>query len=248
MTYLLVHGGGTTARFWDRILPFLDQPVFAVDLPGRNGKPGDLATLTVEAEEASVVADVEAAGLQDPIILVAHSSGGLVVPGVVARLKGRVAHVVLNGALIPPEGGCALDCMRPRHREGLSAAWEQARQAGTVITLPGPPANPESFRLAYGGEPLDDAALAYMTDPVRCVQDALNHYFLPVRWSAAADVPVTYILNEKDRPVPVELQEEMITRLPHPATVIRLDTGHLPAVTEPRRFAEVLAGISRMYG
>ena len=27
------------------------------------------------------------------------------------------------------------------------------------VTLPGAPANPESFRSAYGGEPLDDATL-----------------------------------------------------------------------------------------
>ena len=80
MTYVLVHGGGTTARFWDRLLPWLDRPALAVDLPGRNGKPADLASITVDDEVASVIADIEAAAPQAPIILVAHSSGGLVVP------------------------------------------------------------------------------------------------------------------------------------------------------------------------
>ena len=50
MTYLLIHGGGSTARFWDRLLPYLDRPALAVDLPGRNGKPADFATLTVADE------------------------------------------------------------------------------------------------------------------------------------------------------------------------------------------------------
>src|SRR5215471_6653563 len=89
-TYLLVHGGGTTAGFWDRLRAVLDGPSLAVDLPGRGAHPADLATVSVEAEVASVVADVEAAGLDTPIDLVAHSSGGLVVPGVVAALGGRV--------------------------------------------------------------------------------------------------------------------------------------------------------------
>ena len=62
MTWLLIHGGGATARFWDRLVPLLDGPSLAVDLPGRGGKPADLATLTVDEEVASVVADVEAAG------------------------------------------------------------------------------------------------------------------------------------------------------------------------------------------
>jgi pimeloyl-ACP methyl ester carboxylesterase len=138
VTYLLIHGGGSTARFWDRLLPFLDgRPVLAVDLPGRNGKPTDFATLGVDEEVASVLADVDGADVQDPIVVVAHSSGGLVVPGVVSGLGARVEHVVLSAALVPTEGGCGIDCMKPRHREGLVASVEQARRDGTVITLPG---------------------------------------------------------------------------------------------------------------
>ncbi|MEY2463856.1 MAG: hypothetical protein QOH64_1994 [Acidimicrobiaceae bacterium] len=241
MTYLLVHGGGSTARFWDRLLPYLDRRVLAIDLPGRNGKPADLVTLTVDDEVASVVSDVDAAGIDEPIVIVAHSSGGLVVPGVVAGLGGRVAHVVLNAALVPPEGGCGLDCMKPHHREGLVLAAGQARLDGTRLTLPGPPADPEAFRNTYGGDPLDDDALSFVVDPVRSVEDTVHHYFQPVRWSVAADVPVTYVLNERDRPIPVAMQEEMIARLPRPPEVVRLDGGHVPAVTDPEHFARLIS-------
>ena len=226
------------------MLPHIDRRALAVDLPGRNGKPADLATLTVDDEVASVVADVEAAHITDPIIVVAHSSGGLVVPGVVANLGDRVAHVVLSAALVPTEGGCGIDCMKPRHREGLVASVEQARRDGTVITLPGAPVDPEPFRNAYGGDPLDDDTLAFVVDPVRCVPDTVHHYFQPIRWSAAEAVPVTYLLNTRDRPVPSETQERMVTHLPRPPRVVRLDTGHLPAVTNAAEFAELLESAS----
>jgi pimeloyl-ACP methyl ester carboxylesterase len=177
--YVLVHGGGTTARFWDRLLPHLDGPALAVDLPGRNEKAADLATITVDEEVASVITDVRRASIDAPIILVAHSSGGLVVPGVVAALGDRIRHVVLSAALIPPEGGTGLDCMQPRHAEGLRGAAEAARQDGTAITLPAP-TDPESMRRTFGGDPLDDDTLAYVFDPVRSVEDTVNHYFQPV--------------------------------------------------------------------
>jgi pimeloyl-ACP methyl ester carboxylesterase len=241
VTYVLIHGGGSTGRFWDRLLAYLDRPAFPVDLPGRNGKPADFATLTVDEEAASVVADVGAAQLTDPLVVVAHSSGGLIVPAVVGALRERVAGIVLSAALIPAEGGCGIDCMKPRHREGLVASVEQSRRDGTTITLPGAPADPEPFRTAYGGDPLDDETLAYVVDPVRCVADTVNHYFQPVHWSTIVGTPVTYLLNTRDRPIPSPTQEQMVTHLSTAPKIVRLDTGHVPAVTEPERFARLLA-------
>jgi len=242
MAHVLVHGGGSTARYWDRVTPLIDGAVLAVDLPGRNGKPADLATLTVEQEVDSVVADICAAGLDEPIVLVAHSSGGLVAPGVIAALGDRIERVVLNAALVPPEGGCGLDCLKPNQREGLKLAVEDAARNGTAITLPGPPADPEGFRPAYGGDPLDDDDLAFVVDPLRCVPDTVHHYFQPIHWSRAASVPVTYILNERDRPIPPVTQEQMIGWLPQAATVVRMNGGHLPAVTDPAAFVAAVHG------
>jgi len=239
-TTVLVHGGGSTGRFWDRLVPLLDGPSLAVDLPGRSGKGGDLPTLTVDDEVASVVGDIRDADVTGPIALVAHSSGGLVVPGVLDALRDQVTHVVLNAASVPPEGGCGLDCMQPRHREGLEWALAEADRTGRPLLTLGPPADPESFRRTYGGPPLSDEDLAFVVDPVRCVIDTMNHYLQPIRWSAAPPVPVTYIATTLDRPVPIDLQRTMAARLPGEPTVIEIDTGHIPAVVCPTEFAALL--------
>ncbi len=233
-----------TARFWDRIVPLLDRPWIAIDLPGRAQKPANLPTLTVDQEVASVVADIDDAQIKGPITLVAHSSGGLVVPGVVAALGDQTSSIVLNAALVPDEGGCGADCMKERHRDGLLMALAAAEQNGQFITLPGPPSDPESFRNSYGGDPLDDEILSFMVDPVRCVEDTVNHYFQPIYWSIVAGIPITYVLNERDRPIPTATQEVMAARLPKPSDVLRVDSGHLLPVTDPERFVEILKSVS----
>jgi len=244
VTVVLIHGGGATSGFWDRLLPYLDHEPLAVDLPGRRSRPADLARLTVDAEVASVVDDIEAGVDGGSITLVAHSSGSLVVPGVTAALGGRVRAIVLNAALVPVEGGCGIDCMQERHRDGLRLAVDSAARDGRTITLP-PPADPEASRRAYGGDPLDDATLAFVLDPARSVEDTVHHYFQPVHWSATAGVPITYVLNESDRPIRPEMQEVMVQRLPPPVEVIRLDSGHLLPVTSPVVFAEIVNRVAR---
>ena len=112
-----------------------------------------------------------------------------------------------------------------------------------MIVLPSR-ADPEASRRAYGGDPLDDVTLAFVLDPARSVEDTVHHYFQPVHWSAAAGVPITYVVNERDRPIRPEMQEVMVERLPPPVEVIRLDSGHLLPVTSPATFAEIVAGIA----
>ena len=114
-----------------------------------------------------------------------------------------------------------------------------AEKDGRTITLP-PPSDPEALRHSYGGDPLTDDTLAFVTDPARSVEDTVQHYFQPVHWSTVAGIPITYVLNERDRPIRPEMQEVMVTRLPPPVEVIRLDSGHLLPVTSPAVFAEIV--------
>jgi pimeloyl-ACP methyl ester carboxylesterase len=238
--YLLIHGGGTTGRFWDKLLCELPGPALAPDLPGRGLHPRPIAELSVAGGSASVLEDVGAWDVDDDLVVVAHSSGGLFTPGVVDGLRDRVRAVVLNAASVPSEGGGGIECMKPRHREGLELAMNIARDTGRPIDTGQPKTDPETYRTAYGGRPLTDDECAFVADPVRSVPDSVDVYFQPVYWSLV-DVPITYLVNEHDRPTPQELQLEMAGRLPTPPAIHHLDSGHVPAVTTPDDFASAIA-------
>jgi len=217
---------------------YLRRPALAIDLPGRAGKPADPMTLTIDDCVASVVTDVHAANLDD-VVLVAHSSGGLIAPGIATALGEQVRAIVLDAANVTGDGGTGLDAMKASHRDRVVEAMTAARRDGWVLRTPGPePA--EKVRSAYGGADLDDDQIAFVTDPVRCVKDSMNIYFQPVRWATVPDVPITYIRHTRDRPTPPALQDANIERLGRPARVVELDCGHIPAVTNPQELAALL--------
>ena len=240
LSFVLIHGGASSSRFWDLLVPFLELPVFALDMPGRAGKPADLMTLTVDQCVSSMVADIECAGLGD-VVLVAHSSGGLFTPAIAHALSPRVRRIVLSAGCVPTEGGLGLEAMKPSYARRNEAAMGAARREGRTITTPGPPVDPEVLRHAYGVE-LDDAQLAFVSAPERNPHDSMNIYFQPVSWAAAAGIPVTVIRQLRDPVTPLDLQDEMIARLPSPelVTVVDLDTGHIPAITHPEAMAAIL--------
>ena len=245
LSFVLIHGGGSSSAFWDLLVPLLEFPALAIDLPGRAGKPADPMTLTVDDCVASIVEDVARAEVGD-VVLVAHSSGGLFVPGVAAALASRVRHIVLSSGCVPTEGGLGLEAMKPSYARRNVTGMEAARREGRILTTPGAPADPELLRTAYGVQ-LDDEQLAFVAAPERNPKDSQNIYFQPVSWAVAADVPVTVLRQLRDTVTPLELQDEMIGRLPSPelVTVVELDTGHIPAVTHPAEMARVLNRVAQ---
>src|SRR5580700_2579463 len=105
--FVLVHGGYHGAWCWEGLLPFLEGPVLAVDLPGRGNRPMSYDQVTIEGSADSVVRDIDAAGL-GRVVLVGHSLGGATLPAVAGRLGPRVAHLVFVSCLVVADGGSVL--------------------------------------------------------------------------------------------------------------------------------------------
>jgi pimeloyl-ACP methyl ester carboxylesterase len=228
-TLVLVHGAGDSARVWQATQAHLRTASVAVDLLGRGSRPFDLTKVTIDLAAAQAAADVREHTL-GPVIVVAHSAGGVIAPRLIALLGPQVKHLVLIAGVTAPEGAIAADIVHPERREQFLEARPKllARHRG------------RSYARGTAVETLP-SHLEVLSDPeiVRAVE-SLNFMFQPISWAGVpADLPRTFI-----RPLSDPLQSrETQARLAAAAgadEIIDIDADHTPARSAPLELARVL--------
>jgi pimeloyl-ACP methyl ester carboxylesterase len=242
--FVLIHGGSFTSHYWDRLIPLLNFPTFAVDLPGRGSKPADLTKVTIGVWVDSVVGDIESAGLED-VVLVGNSLAGVTMPGVAARLPNRMRHLVFSSCTVPAHGKRAVNFLRPDIKNFLLASEEKLTSGQAPLQVDESQAEPQiELSTDFLGDNLSAGMLNFVKDPMRRSAEALNPLFEIFSWDDfPADVPRTYIKNLSDCIVLPELQDQMIENMGG-ARVIELDTPHCPSITDPEIIAAILNGIA----
>jgi pimeloyl-ACP methyl ester carboxylesterase len=228
--FVLVHGAGMGANCWDRLLPFLDRPAVAVDLPGRGTRAGvPLTSVTLEDCAQAILDDVAGVG-GDELVMVAHSFAGVSVPRVMAELAPRLRHVVFLSAVVPPDRTSVLDQIDPAVQELVRAST-----AGGIYSQ-----EREGARLMLCND-MDAEQTEWTLD--RVIDDAAALLVEEVDLSGlAADVPRTYVRLTEDHCYSPELQERSAGRVG--GDVQYLDTGHMAMVSAPRLVADLLNGLT----
>jgi pimeloyl-ACP methyl ester carboxylesterase len=230
---VLVHGGTLTSTMWDPVRSHLASPSIAVDLPGRRYKPADLAEVTIGDWVTSVVTDIEQAGLTE-VLLVGHSSGGYVLPGVAAALASRpvpaLRGLVFVSATVPADGERPLDYLRDDIRALASDHRELTLESSRGRTIGG----------LRPGEPPIETNLEIVENEPRMGLEAPLVLFEQVSWTGfPASVPRVYVRALRDKVIPPELADRMIAAMGG-ATVIDLDAGHRSFATNPAELAAVI--------
>lgn len=223
-TFVLVHGGLHGGWCWERIIqPLRDagHAVTAVDLPGRGG----VANGDIEAYVAVVATAVDR-GTQ-PVVLVAHSLGGVTASQFAEHRPDAVAGLVFVNALLVEDGEAAL----PK----LQAAGEECvfmQPEGLIISDDGSTIS-VTPSLAVDGfynccDPLDArwAGAQLCAEPLRPLT-------VPVRITADGfgSVPKVYLGSHNDRVLPWWFQEKMGEAAG--ARLIELGGDHSPFLSAP---------------
>ena len=236
--YLLIHGAMTGAWSWHRLVPLLEAAqgvgqVVAFDLPGHGSRRRiNLAYVTLQDYVQAAIDEIESRQLQQ-VILVAHSLGGMVVPGIVARAPERIKRVVFIAAVVPRDGKSILDLWpSPRWARWLYLLATHARTRGVL-----PPRWYARRRLspAMGPELRQGFLEQRCPEPYRPLEEPIS--------MNGFSTPSTYIFLTDDGGLPPARQRKMIMNLNNPQ-LVTIESGHNVQLTWPEEAARAILDCS----
>jgi pimeloyl-ACP methyl ester carboxylesterase len=233
-TFVLIHGAWHGAWCWEPVrleLGRMGHRVIAPDLPGLGQDTTPLEGLTL-AGWAEHVADL-IRGCDEPVVLVGHSRGGVVISEVAERIPDRISRLVYLAAFLVPTGKTLTDMLF------LDAARDVARDAmvmqpdGISSVIP----TERVAELFYNKTPAElqvRAAEKLRPEPMMSFMTPLS-----LTDSGFGSVSRAYVECLQDRAIPIGLQREMQRALPC-APVITLDSDHSPFYSQPAQLAAAL--------
>jgi pimeloyl-ACP methyl ester carboxylesterase len=216
--FLLIHGGFHGAWVWAKVidrLAALGWRAQTIELPsvGAKGQPRH----GMRDDAAAVRRRLKA--IDDPVVVVAHSYGGVVATEAAAGLA-NVTHIVYLAAFQLDIGESLL---------GLGGGPPPWWIVDADTLAAGRPL--ETF---YADVPPDDA-----TQAIERLQPS-TYSIVTERLTAAAwrTIPSTYVICEEDQALPLAAQEHMAERA---TNVRRLPSGHSPMLSRPTEVAQIIA-------
>jgi pimeloyl-ACP methyl ester carboxylesterase len=238
-TFVLVHGGGHGAWCWYKIVPRLEAAghrVITPDMPGHGLDRTPLAGLTQHDYAAALVAVLDA--IDEPVVLVGHSMGGMTVELAAEQRPDKVAAAVFLTAVVLRDGQSMMT-----HPE-LSADFagrigpnmDVDQQTGAAIF---PPDQAAAF--FYSDCDAADIALAnrlIVGEPMSAMSTPIE--ITAERFSAVATFG---IVTTEDRLNLPSLQRIMYDQV-GVGKILTLDTSHSPFFSAPDALTEQLNSIA----
>jgi pimeloyl-ACP methyl ester carboxylesterase len=235
-TYVLVHGAWHGAWCWQKLTPLLEEAghrVLTVDLPGHGDNPAAVSEMTLEQNAQRIRETIEE--VDEPVILVGHSMGGMSVTQAAELVPEKISTLVYLTAFLPNDGQSLPQLAAGDPDELVQKNMIVDEATGTALVAD------HALRDAFYGECSDeDFALATSL----LVPESLAAMGAPVAISEerAGSVPRVYVECLRDRAITIRKQREM-----HSARgvgrVLQIDTDHSPMLSTPRELADHLLSL-----
>ncbi|QJR05705.1 alpha/beta fold hydrolase (plasmid) [Sphingobium yanoikuyae] len=234
-TFLLISGAWHASWCWERIAPLLrtsGHKVVAPDLLGMGPDPTPVSTVTL-ADWADQVAQL-VREQDEPVILVGHSRGGIVISEVGERVPEHIDRLVYLSAFMLADGVSVAQASSRVPHTHQADVMERRPDNTTVIRQE---AVGSTF---YNTTPSEWVARA----EAQVSAEPLSGLVTPVHVTEKryGKIPRAYIECTEDRAVPLELQRAFQADLPC-NSVITLETDHSPFYSAPELLVSALEGL-----
>ena len=226
--YVLIHGAFHGGCCWDKVARIIRESghrVEAPDLPGhgKDRTPIQEVTLQLCVEKVCGILDAQS----EPVILVGHSMGGIVISQVAEYRHTKIKTLVYLAAVLLPSG------------ESLKQMMEEGRHSVNV-------SDDESsitFKHELAAEQFYDDCSTEDISRAKSLLGPESTVLLktPIKISEEnfGQVPRVYIETLFDKAVPPAAQKKMQTALPC-QKVISVETSHSPFLSAPEMLAAIL--------
>jgi pimeloyl-ACP methyl ester carboxylesterase len=234
--FVLIAGAWHGAWCWEKVTPLLEAQghrVHAPELPATGADAADPAGVTLEGW-ARFVADVIARDPQ-PVTLVGHSRGGIVISRAAELVPDRLRRLVYVSAYLLAAGESLAGAART-DLESLVPPNMIPVAGGITCNL-----RQEVIRPALFGQCTD---ADYETALARMTPEPLKPLVTPMKVTAQrfGSVPRAYVECLRDRTVTLAAQRRMQAKLPCDP-VLTLDSDHSPFLSHPEELARLLGGL-----
>lgn len=237
-TFILVHGAWHGGWCWDEVAPLLraaGHQVVAPDLPGMGKDKTPLSK--VDLSKWTLAISDEVVQAFDPVFLVGHSRGGIVISEVGEIVPDRIKRLVYLAAFLVPTGKTLADMLASAPDNPIAAGAIVMGADGTSSTIAPAKVSPVFYNTT---PPALAARAAALLSP-----EPMMSFTTPVRTSAAryGRVKRAYIECTQDNAIPIALQRKMQQALPC-EPVVTLDTDHSPFFSAPDALCQALIALS----
>jgi pimeloyl-ACP methyl ester carboxylesterase len=220
-TYVLIHGAWHGGWCWEHVRRRLEAEghrAIAPDLPGHGDDKTPTASVTLDAYAERVCETIDAQ--PEPVILVGHSMGGVVITAAAERCPAKIRALVYLCAFIPGNGDTLLGIAGLDDSSVLNTHLVVAEEVG-YATVRDEGIVPSFYARCSEA----DVALAKS----RLVPQALAPLAVPltVTPGRAGRLPRYYVECTEDGAIPIALQRRLVEM--HPCKrVFTLETDHSP--------------------
>jgi pimeloyl-ACP methyl ester carboxylesterase len=235
-TIVLIHGAWHGAWCWHKLVPLLEASgarVLAPDLPSMGADLTPPGMITLEYWTRFVAGLI--ARETEPVVLVGHSRGGIVISEVAELMPEHIRTLVYLAAFLLPAGE-TLAASANGITDSLVPPNMIPAASGLTCTV-----RAEVLRDAFYGS-CSDADYAFSRE--RLSPEPLKPLVAPLKLTNEryGRVPRAYIGTSLDRAVTPAAQRQMQAALPCDP-VFTLATDHSPFLSQPEALARILISI-----